>query len=251
MLLQDFRLNCKGYIFLLCLSLEFHQKKILPVIIGLFSGIYAANATPITSPSSLAGGIIVDFESFALGTTGPIVTSGMTISVTPATAGVFSSLTSLGYALQQYPGIMTGNVFGVASEVTYSIVFDNPVSTFGMGVLDPNFPGFGSNARNRLTAYDANGTVLEFTESGTPDFPTGPQGGNFSTYVGFTYPTAEIKRIELMGAPGEWTGIDNVGYIPSNPVPGPLPVLGVAATFGFSRKLRQRIKTCNNTHLNP
>jgi hypothetical protein len=25
-------------------------------------------------------------------------------------------------------------------------------------------------------------------------------------------------------------------------VPGPLPILGVAATFGFSRKLRKRIK---------
>ena len=29
---------------------------------------------------------------------------------------------------------------------------------------------------------------------------------------------------------------------PSTPVPGPLPLFGAAAAFGFSRKLRKRIK---------
>ena len=30
-------------------------------------------------------------------------------------------------------------------------------------------------------------------------------------------------------------------------VPGPLPILGIAAAFGFSRKLRKRIKSSTNT----
>ena len=204
---------------------------------SLVNGRLRRSSCPVTTPAALAGGTIVDFESFALGTVGPIATSGMTISATPAGAPVISSLT-----FTQYPGIVTGRMFGFNSDVTFLIVFDNPLATFGMGVFDPNFPGYGGSGRNRLTAYDASGNVLEVTESGTADFPVGPQGGGWSTYVGFPYGTAVIKRIELVGAPLELLSIDNVSFIPSAPVPGPLPVLGAASAFGVSRKLRQRIK---------
>ena len=48
-----------------------------------------------------------------------------------------------------------------------------------------------------------------------------------------------------------FTGADlafkaNIADAPSN-VPGPLPVLGLAAAFGFSRKLRKRIKLHKGT----
>ena len=36
---------------------------------------------------------------------------------------------------------------------------------------------------------------------------------------------------------------------PGSPVPGPLPFLGAAASFGFSRKLRNRIKVTRTTAL--
>ncbi|MBW4531779.1 MAG: DUF1194 domain-containing protein [Aphanothece saxicola GSE-SYN-MK-01-06B] len=39
--------------------------------------------------------------------------------------------------------------------------------------------------------------------------------------------------------------IREVGPGPGDSVPGPLPVLGAAAAFGFSRKLRRRINTAN------
>jgi hypothetical protein len=39
--------------------------------------------------------------------------------------------------------------------------------------------------------------------------------------------------------------IREVGPGPEDSVPGPLPVLGAAAAFGFSRKLRRRINTAN------
>jgi len=224
-----------------------HKGLLAVSVTASLAGVSAARATTITSPAALAGGTIVDFESFTLGSTGPIVTSGMAISATPAGAPVASSL-----GFTQYPGVVTGNIFGLNADVTFSIVFDNPVATFGMGVFDPNYPGYdGSVNRNRLSAYDVSGNVLEFTESGTLDFPIGPPGGSWSTYVGFTYSTAVIKRIELVGAPGDLLGIDNIGYLPPASVPGPLPALGVAAAFGFSRKLRKRIKVGNNTVSNP
>jgi hypothetical protein len=36
-------------------------------------------------------------------------------------------------------------------------------------------------------------------------------------------------------------GISNRGFLLTHPVPGPLPLFGVAAAFGYSRKLRKRI----------
>lgn len=217
-----------------------HKGCLAITVISSLVGASTAHAATVTSPVSLAGGIIVDFESFALGTIGPIVSSGMAISAMPAGAPVASSL---GYT--QYSGIVSGNIFGFNADVSFSIVFDKPVATFGMGVFDTNFVG------NRLSAFDVNGNVLDYTDSGTPDFPVGPTGGSWSTYIGFTYGTPLIKRIELVGAPGDLLGIDNIGYLPPASVPGPLPALGVAAAFGFSRNLRKRIKVSNKTVSSP
>lgn len=45
---------------------------------------------------------------------------------------------------------------------------------------------------------------------------------------------------------GTWT-VNGTGdtirfQVTTNPVPGPLPVLGAGAAFGFSRRLRRRIQ---------
>jgi hypothetical protein len=135
---------------------------------------------------------------------------------------------------------VTGNIFGFDANVTFSIVFDNPVATFGMGVFDPNYPGFGSTNTNRLRAYDSAGNVLEETLSGTSNFPVGPPGGSFSTYVGFTYGSELIKRIELVGAPGDLLGIDNIGYLSAQiPEPGSIALL-VAGLAGLVVVARRR-----------
>jgi hypothetical protein len=44
-------------------------------------------------------------------------------------------------------------------------------------------------------------------------------------------------------APG-WLG-GNVSFKSAAAVPAPLPQVGIAAAFGFSRQLRQRIKTAS------
>jgi hypothetical protein len=66
----------------------------------------------------------------------------------------------------------------------------------------------------------------------------------------FNFPTLNIKKLTIFDS---WTATagevqivkNNFVQVPGqalpNPVPGPLPILGAAAAFGFSRKLRARI----------
>lgn len=77
-------------------------------------------------------------------------------------------------------------------------------------------------------------------------YPSVGQGGFFfrtGTFLGFTdfYGGSEV------GGYGEYG--PTPGYTPNNwslrqstPAPGPLPVMGTAAAFGFSRRLRRRIR---------
>jgi len=54
---------------------------------------------------------------------------------------------------------------------------------------------------------------LERVTSGTDaEFQTGPIGGSFSTFVGFTRDAADIKTIRLSHASADVLGIDNVTY---------------------------------------
>ncbi len=212
------------------------------LVVGLI-GAPAALAVPVTSPSDLnAARTIVDFESYAVGTIGPIAQSGATISGSPA--GSVAIASSLAYT--QYPGVVSGNIFGFVPNVGFFVDFAQPVAEFGMGVFDPNFPGtwpgYGTvTSVNTLRAYDAANVLLGETLSGSADFPVGAPGGGWSTFVGFRFATDQIARIELLGAPGDLLGIDNVSFYRLRTVPEPgslaLLVAGLAGIVGFGRRL--------------
>lgn len=56
---------------------------------------------------------------------------------------------------------------------------------------------------------------------------------------------ADLGLTSASGTLGTWTLAstgDTISVKVLNPVPGPLPVLGAGAAFGFSRRLRQRIQ---------
>jgi hypothetical protein len=52
-------------------------------------------------------------------------------------------------------------------------------------------------------------------------------------------PIENLKAGDYAGCPGSCRG----AVVLPDPVPGPLPLLGVGAAFGYSRRLRKRIKT--------
>jgi hypothetical protein len=100
-----------------------------------------------------------------------------------------------------------------------------------------------------------NAQILRFAFSGmTSDFTDLGQAGTACTgssclrtgqfiTINTTGTPISVGALELDTEPqaniGRWAYVDPAYPLP---VPGPLPALGAAAAFGFSRKLRQRIK---------
>ena len=81
----------------------------------------------------------------------------------------------------------------------------------------------GSNTKGPLFAYTFVGNSLRTRTTEPPNFD--------QTFLATNVPL-ENRDISYLWAQAE--------LVP--PVPGPIPALGAAAAFGFSRKLRQRIK---------
>ena len=70
-----------------------------------------------------------------------------------------------------------------------------------------------------------------------------PASISLSGFTGLTTPT-NFRFYSYTERQGRFMDFSNISFVGSGPasVPGPLPILGVAAAFGFSRKLRKRIK---------
>ena len=204
-------------------------KYIISFSILAFAGkIYSA---PISDPSQLdPASTVIDFESFTVGTSEPIVINGVTI--TDDNPLVTSSIQPQEWT--QYPGIFEGQYFGLGiGDRGFVIEFASPVSQFGMGVFDPNLTG------NILRALDSNGNVLEQVVSNIdPEFPIGPTGGVFSTFVGFSRLQLDIQRIELIHVTGDWLAIDNVTYSTVVPIPSAVWLFGsgLIGLIGIARR---------------
>lgn len=94
----------------------------------------------------------------------------------------------------------------------------------------------GSFSKEVCSTGFGTGTCQTYTSTDTGTSAQSP------TLVGFgTQIWVRDTYVSTVASPsGQVTGITNTFM--SAPVPGPLPVLGAGAAFGFSRKLRRRIK---------
>jgi hypothetical protein len=97
------------------------------------------------------------------------------------------------------------------------------------GYITDSSGGFGFNATNTLTAAGG-GTVTS-------------SNGNLSTPYFFSPSTPGPLAFTATITPVSGTFNSFSDTIVQEEVPGPLPLLGAGVAFGFSRKLRQRVKT--------
>jgi hypothetical protein len=106
----------------------------------------------------------------------------------------------------------------------------NPVSAVGgfLNYAPGNFDDM------YISALDINGNILESYDL---SFSTSGFNSGASFYI-----QRNSFDIATFRVGDSYAGIANFTYN-AVPVPGPLPILGVAASFGYSRKLRKRIKS--------
>lgn len=135
-----------------------------------------------------------------------------------------------------------GSAFGM------DVIFSGPVTAAALQAYGP------PDGAATFTAYLAGSPV----ESAN----TGLTAVNPAHYYGFNDIVFDRISISPYAPSGDPFGLgwrsalilDNIQRLdvapaPSSQVPGPLPWLAVGAGFGYSRKLRQRIKGCSTPEL--
>jgi len=126
----------------------------------------------------------------------------------------------------------------------YSITNVTPF-TAGSGILFPATSTFGianwvDSANDKFKIYDyTNGaeiaTYAIFTGTSLSDIGLGSTSGSIgSWYLGDNASDTTRQINVIVGAP------------PADPAPAPLPLLGAAGAFGWSRRLRRRISTAGS-----
>ena len=127
-----------------------------------------------------------------------------------------------------------------SGELRYKIRVTNPLNFIKGATL--------SNTSTNLTPSDYQIEKTFYTDATFATQIPALELNNPPTPVGglnFTDQTLYIKDIwRVTGGGGSLTNIQNAfgQELKAAPVPGPVPLLGIGAAFGFSRKLRKRIK---------
>jgi hypothetical protein len=106
----------------------------------------------------------------------------------------------------------------------------------------------------KFKSFETSSTTLGSTQDMSKSLEADPPGSsskvvqfNGGGLAKYTYTTPEVLPLSFTGSievvSGTLTSFsDTIVQTPASAVPGPLPVLGAAAAFGYSRKLRSRIQ---------
>ena len=135
-----------------------------------------------------------------------------------------------------------GGLFGPTTLVySYQLTTTTPGHWFDFALVDSDLDllGAGNNVITKNIYSDPGFTNLIYTANSTDGSNSGllPITGQYSTI----YVRDSITLVGGAGGTGPVADLDNVTNTVTQ-TPGPLPILGAGAAFGFSRKLRGRIK---------
>jgi Proprotein convertase P-domain. len=213
-----------------------------PALLTLTAGLSAALLVPLLSPAAAEAAAITASETY-----NPVlVVDGGTASTSLTISGLINSianvtttinLTKCDDPIDSATGACLGsdlsynNEIGLALQSPFGTVVDLIVPNTGLGGQIP-------------------GDTVTWTFT---DSALGGIGGDL--LVSGTYqPSSPLSAFNGEAGNGAWTLFftDTEGFDPLSinswsltvaPVPGPLPLLGVGAAFGYSRRLRRRIST--------
>ena len=201
----------------------------LPVALVATLGSGTAKAAQLTCN-------LTDFSG-CVGTLGDKSFSGFSFSPTG-----WTPLATDTVVVDQTGGIYQVYFNAITASTNFSGTFGYTVAITPAGVSAGNT--FGSGQVNLTGSTLSGGTIAStVTSAGLsgPASSTGGPGPGVAFNSGVT--TAAFSQTFSVTSPAT---LNQVGFsfTQSNPssVPGPLPVLGAGAAFGFSRKLRKRIK---------
>jgi hypothetical protein len=200
--------------------------------------IQPAQAVLIYNFYELGGNLVVDGTG-SLSLPSPFATGG-------------SFVPSNGLLRLDLASFLTGTIAPTIQVDGYSIT--GP-TTLGAGIIPTINGGIASSSDSGIGSaliYNAGVFVIDST------YVSGTTINSSSTFTGISLASLGMPNSGILGT---WTLVDpnnssyvgdtisvqvNAGGSLAN-VPGPLPILGVAAAFGFSRKLRKRIKLHKGT----
>ena len=129
-------------------------------------------------------------------------------------------------------------------------------TTLGAGITPTILFSSSDSGISSALIYFANFFLIDST------YASGASIFSSSTFTGITLASLGMPNSGILGTwtlidPGDPTYVGDTISVQVNAsrssasVPGPLPILGLAAAFGFSRKLRKRIKLHRGTSAVP
>jgi hypothetical protein len=197
-----------------------------PVVLGSAGAALLAIAAPHAGLAAPAGPFTVNVggSKYQILTTDPIDYA----TLSGLSGGVYS-----GYSLN-FDNPLNSSAFAEAffNQVDKTAVNKDPANTVATGsqvpavAPVPNMPG----GPLFFTHYNAANPPFSTNTSATGDyFVTVPSSSVFSSYQGGVAGVLAQTHIWAM-----WKKVQ---------APGPLPIVGAAAAFGFSRRLRKRVRS--------
>ena len=175
---------------------------------------------------------------------GGTVTASGPIALPPtADCSLVSQQTNVATFDTDFETAGAGGLFGPTTlTYSYQLTTSTPGYWFDSALVDSDLDvlGAGNNIIVKDIYSDAGFTNRIYTASSIDGSNSGlqPITGQYSTI----YVRDSITLVGGVGT-GPVADLDNVTNTVT-PTPGPLPILGAGAAFGFSRKLRGRIKAC-------
>ena len=182
-----------------------------------------------------SGGNVIMETSGSLSLSSPITAS----STCRVPVGGLISTTNAGFCAGQEPFGISYTKYAVTGPTSLSVTAG---SVFGLADFTTGLGNFISGAANEFyinSTYSSGNPVTSNATFNNKTLGTGSNGLGFTTtgLIGTWTLTSTNDTINVcVGLPGSPCG---AGAPPA--APGPLPLLGAGAAFGFSRRLRRRV----------